>query len=336
MAAHDATTPALEAVDLVKTYRTGRTRPPVAALQGLTFSAREAEVFALLGPNGAGKSTTVKILSTLAIADSGMARVAGIDAAQDPRGVRQLIGFVGQRSGTDPTATGTESLLLAGRLRGMSGRDARPRAADLLERFGLSDAAGRPVGTYSGGMVRKLDIALGLMHYPRVMFLDEPTTGLDPEARTEMWGEIAAMSASDGVSVLLTTHYLEEADRLADRVAIIDSGRVVVTGEPETLKGELRGDGVRIDLTQETPAALAVLQSVPGLSDPTQDGRSLHGRADDGAAVLPRALVALDKAGIAVGSATIARPSLDDVYLWHTGHHIDASRTTDAFGGTAR
>ena len=210
-------------------------------------------IYGLLGPNGAGKSTTVKILTSLARPDSGQARVEGVDVLARPGQVRHMIGVVAQRSGADPTATGRENLILQGRLYGLRGAAVRARADELLAHFGLTEAAGRLVRTYSGGMQRRLDVALGLMHRPEVLFLDEPTTGLDPESRAAMWQEIARLAGGEGMTVLLTTHYLEEADRLASRLAIVDRGRVVATGTPDELKGELRGDAVHVELPAATP-----------------------------------------------------------------------------------
>ncbi|MEU8361360.1 ATP-binding cassette domain-containing protein [Nonomuraea sp. NPDC048882] len=325
MGAAQETDPAVEAVDLVKTYPAGRSKAPVTALRRLSFSAAKGSVFGLLGPNGAGKSTTVKILSTLSAADSGSARVAGIDVRTRPERVRRAIGFVSQKPGTDPMATATENLLLAGRLHGMSRRDAVARARELVDRFGLADAADRLVQTYSGGMARKLDVALGLMHRPQVLFLDEPTTGLDPQARSEMWAEIARMAGQEEMTVLLTTHYLEEADHLADRLAIVDHGTVVAAGTPDELKSELRGDAVHVELAQADDRALAVLRTVPELREITLEGSTVRGRTSDGARALPPVLAALEEAGVAVSSATLARPSLDDVYLRHTGHSLDAA-----------
>ncbi|MFG2526737.1 ATP-binding cassette domain-containing protein [Streptomyces sp. NPDC048516] len=324
MGAAQVADPAVEAVDLVKTYPAGRSKAPVTVLRGLSFSAAKGSVFGLLGPNGAGKSTTVKILSTLSAADSGSARVAGIDVRTRPERVRRAIGFVSQKPGTDPMATATENLLLAGRLQGMSRRDAVVRARELVDRFGLADAADRRVRTYSGGMARKLDVALGLMHRPQVLFLDEPTTGLDPQARSEMWAEIARMAGEEEMAVLLTTHYLEEADRLADRVAIVDDGTVVAAGTPDELKSALHGDTVHVELAQADDRALAVLRTVPKLREITLNGSTVRGRTTGGARTLPLVLAALEEAGVAVSSATLARPSLDDVYLRHTGHRLDA------------
>ena len=232
---------AIEAHGLVKSYPApGKTR--VRALDGLTLSVPQGSIFALVGPNGAGKTTTVKILTTLATPDAGTAGTAaieGIDVIAAPAKARRIIGVVGQRSGADLAATGRENLILQGHLYGMATDAAKARADELLDRFLLTDVAGRFVRTYSGGMQRRLDVAIGLVHRPRVLFLDEPTTGLDPESRAAMWDEISALAATDQVTVLLTTHYLDEADKLASRLAIVDQGRVVAEGDPELLKREL-------------------------------------------------------------------------------------------------
>ena len=213
-------------------------------------------MFGLLGPNGAGKSTTVKILTTLSRPDSGTATVAGVDVLDDPAAVRRAIGVVAQKSGADIQATGRENLRLQGQVFGLGGRELEARIDSLLDQFGLTDAADRLVRTYSGGMQRRLDVALALVHGPRVLFLDEPTTGLDPEVRAEMWDEIARLTG-DGVTVLLTTHYLEEADQLASRLAIVDRGRVVAEGTPDELKRELRGDAIHVELDGGTRDGLA-------------------------------------------------------------------------------
>jgi ABC-2 type transport system ATP-binding protein len=228
----------IEADGLVKTYPApGKTR--VTALDGLTLRVGQGIIFALVGPNGAGKTTTVKILTTLARPDQGRVVVEGIDIIASPARARRVIGVVGQRSGADPGATARENLILQGHLYGIPTKAARVRADELLERFQLTGAATRFVRTFSGGMQRRLDVALGLVHRPKVLFLDEPTTGLDPESRAAMWDEITGLVASDRVTVLLTTHYLDEADRLASRLAVVDRGRVVAEGEPERLKRDL-------------------------------------------------------------------------------------------------
>jgi ABC-2 type transport system ATP-binding protein len=314
--------PALSAVDLVKTYPGGRGKPSVRALDGLSVDVAAGTVFALLGPNGAGKSSTVKILSTLSRPDSGRATVAGIDVRRNPDRVRQAIGLVSQKSSSDPMATARENLVLAGRIQGMPPGVARARARDLLARFGLEESADRLAKTNSGGMARKLDVAIGLMHRPQVLFLDEPTTGLDPEARAEMWAEIARLSADEQTTVLLTTHYLEEADQLADRLAIVDHGRVVVAGTPEDLKNELHGDTVLLDLTTPDNIATAcgVMSALPGLHQVAAEGATLRARAESGPRAIPAVLAALENARIGVASVTVARPSLDDVYRRHVGH----------------
>jgi ABC-2 type transport system ATP-binding protein len=327
---------AIEANDLVKTYPGGRGKPRVHALDSVSFGAETGSIFGLLGPNGAGKSTSVKILSTLSRPDSGGASIAGIDVLKHPDRVRKTIGFVAQKAVTDPMDTGRENLVLAGRLQGMSGRDARARADDLLERFSLSDASDRLVKTYSGGMARKLDVAIGLMNHPQVLFLDEPTTGLDSEARAEMWAELASMAKFEQVTVLLTTHYLEEADRLASQLAIVDHGRIVVAGSPDELKNGLHGDAVFVELAPDTDlgAALRAISRVSSLGEVLVDGRTLRGRAAVGAVALPQVLAALDDAGLSVASATVARPSLDDVYLRHTGHSFDSGPSTGSGTGS--
>jgi ABC-2 type transport system ATP-binding protein len=322
---------AIEAHELVKTYAVHGQRPGIRALDGLDLSVPRGVIYGLLGPNGAGKSTTVKILTSLARPDGGSARVANIDVLTQPGRVRHVIGVVAQRSGADPTATGRENLMLQGRLYGLRGGSVRARADELLDHFGLTDAARRLVKTYSGGMQRRLDVALGLIHRPAVLFLDEPTTGLDPQSRSAMWQEIARLAGNEGMTVLLTTHYLEEADRLASQLAIVDRGRVVATGTPDGLKGQLRGDVVHVELPAGADPDLvrAVLTSLPEVRDVVIAGRDVSARSDDGAAAVPVVLGALQRAGIYAASVAVARPSLDDVYLRHTGRRYSESETSD-------
>jgi ABC-2 type transport system ATP-binding protein len=313
--------PAISAVELVKKYG------EVTALDGLSFTIAAGTVFGLLGPNGAGKSTTIKILTTLSQPTSGTATVAGIDVLRRPTAVRRAIGVVTQRASTDPVATGRENLLLAGRIHGMRGGQVKVRAGELLERFGLAEAANRVVRTYSGGMQRKLDVALGLMHRPQVLFLDEPTTGLDPQARAEMWAEIARLAREERLTILLTTHYLDEADQLADRLAIVDRGRLVTEGTPEELKSELRGDAVVAELGPDADLARAraAIERLADAREIVLDGRAVRARVDHGASSVPAVLAALEGAGMPALSITVARPSLDDVYLRHTGRTFAAA-----------
>ncbi len=257
---------AIVADELVKVYRSRRTE--VRAVDGLSFTVPPGRVFGLLGPNGAGKSTTTKILTTLSAPTAGTARVAGHDVRRAPNAVRASIGYVSQGSSTDPVLTARENLEIVARLRGASAADARSRAAGLLEDFGLGDASRRPVSTFSGGMRRRLDVAAALVHRPTVLFLDEPTTGLDPEARAVMWSEIRRLSGEEALTVVLTTHYMEEADRLADELLIVNGGRAVVQGTPEQLKTALHGDSVRVSLVEPDPVAVrAAVAGLPGLRE---------------------------------------------------------------------
>ena len=307
---------AIEAQALVKTYPKN-----VRALDGLSFLVPAGTIFGLLGPNGAGKSTTIKVLNTLTRPDSGIARVAGLDVVKQPDEVRRAIGCVAQKSGVDINATGRENLALQAQFYGLRGAALRSRVEALLERFSLAPAADREARGYSGGMKRKLDVAMGLVHTPRVLFLDEPTTGLDPEARADLWKEIGRLSHEDGITVLLTTHYLEEADHLASRLAIVDRGRVVAEGTPDALKGELSGDAIHVDLAQvvEEGRVRAALSGVSAIRELSVEGASVRARADNGATVVPAMITALESGGARVASVRVTRPSLDDVYLRHTG-----------------
>src|SRR5688572_25951445 len=309
---------AIDAEGLVKAYG------DVRALDGLSLAVPAGTILGLLGPNGAGKSTTVRILTTLSRPDAGAARVAGHDVLADPVAVRRAIGCVGQRAGVDLEATGVENLILQGQVHGMRGRELAARVAALLDQFGLTEAGGRLVKTYSGGMQRRLDIATALVHRPQVLFLDEPTTGLDPEVRAEMWREIERLTRDEGLSILLTTHYLEEADRLASELAIVDRGRVVAGGTPDALKAELRGDSVHVELGFAANGAVrAALDPLPGIRELVIEGTSLRARADEGARAVPAVLGALEAGGIDVASVTVSRPSLDDVYLRHAGRSFE-------------
>jgi ABC-2 type transport system ATP-binding protein len=319
---------AIEAKDLVKEYPGG-----VRALDGLSFEVAPGTVFGLLGPNGAGKSTTVKVLTTLSRPDAGSAAVAGHDVLRDAVKVRRAIGVVAQRSGVDRELTGRENLRLQGQVYGMRGRDLEARVDELLVKLRLDDAADRLVRTYSGGMQRRLDVGIGLVHRPEVLFLDEPTTGLDPEVRAEMWQEIERLRGEAGLTILLTTHYLEEADRLASNLAIVDRGKVVASGSPEALKAQLEGDAVHVELRNGNSdgEVRGALGRIDGVREVQLDGRTVHARVGDGASAVPVVLAALDHHAIPVASVTVARPSLDDVYLRYAGRSFaeaDRQETT--------
>jgi ABC-2 type transport system ATP-binding protein len=304
----------------------------VQALDGLDLSVGRGTIFGLLGPNGAGKSTTVKILTTLSRPDSGEAHVAGVDVLAQPQRVRRAIGVVGQRPGSAEEATGRENLVLQGELYGITGGELKRRVGEVLDRFDLRDAADRPVRTYSGGMQRRLDVAMGLVHRPQVLFLDEPTTGLDPEVRAALWSEIERLARDEQMTILLTTHYLEEADRLASDLAIVDRGRVVAQGSPDALKSELQGDSVHVELAEPEPEARiqALLARVRELTRVSVDGRFVHTSATHGATAVPAVLAAFESSGVKVASVSMARPSLDEVYLRHAGRRFEDADLKEA------
>ena len=286
-------------------------------LDQVDLDVAEGTVFALLGPNGAGKTTVVRILSTLLTADCGDIRIAGHDVATDPDGVRAAIGVTGQFSAVDTLLTGEENLCLMADLRHLGRDSARRRVAELLDRFELTDAARKPLSTYSGGMRRRLDLAMTLVGEPRVIFLDEPTTGLDPRSRRTMWQMIGELVA-DGVTILLTTQYLDEADHLADRVAVLDHGRVVAEGTPAELKHRIPGGHVQLQFAD--PHALRSAADLLPTSSPDQEQLSLQVSGDSSVTSLRRLLNQLADAGIDVEQLSIHTPDLDDVFFAVTGH----------------
>jgi ABC-2 type transport system ATP-binding protein len=289
-------------------------------LDGLDLDIAAGSIFALLGPNGAGKTTTVNILSTLVAADGGRASVAGHDPARDPDAVRAAIGVTGQFSAVDGLLTGEENLLLMADLHHLDRAEGRRRARDLLERFDLSEAARKPAATYSGGMRRRLDLAMGLVGRPRVLFLDEPSTGLDPRSRRALWNMIRELAAT-GITILLTTHYREEADQLADRISLVDRGRVVADGTADELKARTGGDRIDVVLRDggQLGAAVALLPlDASGVSvDP--DRRLLSAPVTDRMAALSGVVRALEAAGIEAEDVVLRRPTLDEVFLHLTG-----------------
>ena len=295
----------------------------VVALDGIDFEVPSGTVFGLLGPNGAGKTTAVRVLSTILRPDGGRAEVLGHDVARDPRAVRAVIGLAGQFAAVDPNLTGAENLRLIAKLVHLRRGDVAPRAEELLERFGLARAGGRPVRTYSGGMRRRLDLAAALVHRPPVLFLDEPTTGLDLQGRSELWEMIRTLVA-DGTTVLLTTQYLEEADRLADRVAVVDGGTVIANDTPEALKTELGSTVIEVGLPDEAAAVRAydlLARDFAGAAE--REGATVRLKSHDGTHALMDVLRAFDADGLDPATLTVREPSLDDVFLRLTGRHAE-------------
>ncbi len=302
------------------------------ALNGLDLDAREGAILCVLGPNGAGKTTAVRILTTLTIPDSGTATVAGIDVVAHPDQVRARVGVAGQYAALDEILTGRENLEMVGRLYRLSGRDARARATTLLDRFEMTDAADRTVKTYSGGMRRRLDLAAALMIEPEVIFLDEPTTGLDPKGRLSMWDLIEEL-ARGGTTILMTTQYLEEADRLADDIVLIDRGRAVARGTADELKRQVGGERLEIRISDGTrlDAAQRVLEALgEGPSHVDAEARQLSVAVASHDGVLTRAIRELDTAGVHVDDIGFRRPTLDEVFLALTGHPAEESAPAEA------
>ncbi len=314
----------IEVSGLVKVYRNGS-----RALDGVSFDVAPGEVFGFLGPNGAGKSTTMKILTTLVRPTSGRVHVADLDVTAAAGEVRRRIGYAAQEIGLDREATGRENLLLQGQLYHVPGRTLRLRVEQLLGFFDLAETAGRLVSAYSGGMRKRLDLAAALVHRPAVLLLDEPTVGLDPPGRAHVW-EYVKRLRDEGMTILLSTHYLEEADRLADRIAIIDHGRIVAIGTPDALKDEVRGDRVAFRVMPDAleQARQILARQATGLAQ--AEGDTVWITVEHGAAVLPLLLRALDAAGVAVLTAEIARPSLDEVFLRKTGRLLQGKEAGGA------
>ena len=308
--------PAIEAKALERTFEGG-----IQAVAGVDLEVSDGEIYAFLGPNGAGKTTTVRMLTTLLRPTGGSARVAGFDVVEDPASVRRSIGVALQEAALDPLMTGRELIRLQATLHGLSKRDGNQRAEALLERVDLVDAADRQVGTYSGGMRRRLDLASALVHEPRVLFLDEPTTGLDPVSRRTIWEEVEALNR-EGTTVFLTTQYLEEADQLADRVGIIDFGRIVAEDTPTLLKAQIGQPHLEIRLMDGSTERAEEIVSRFGKPLPRKDGAVLV-ELEGGAARVAPVVRALDEAGLGVEALDLVEPTLDDVFLAKTGHHLE-------------
>jgi len=305
------------AENLVKTYRKGS----VKALDGLSLDVTEGTVLSVLGPNGAGKTTTVRILATLLSPDSGRATVAGIDVIKNPEKVREVIGLSGQYAAVDETLTGWDNLVMFGQLYHLGKTKSAARANELLEKFSLTDSARRPIKTYSGGMRRRLDLAASLIVRPKVLFLDEPTTGLDPRGRQEMWGVIEEL-VKDGVTLLLTTQYLEEADQLADEIVVIDYGKVIARGTSDALKKQVGGERLEVIVEQaQISAAVEIVQRVSGATASIDEGlRKITAPVSSGSTALVEVLRAMDTSDIHPLDIALKRPSLDDVFMSLTGH----------------
>jgi ABC-2 type transport system ATP-binding protein len=324
---------AITAEGLVKIYRSRKSE--VRALDGIDLQVEEGSVLGLLGPNGAGKTTAVRILATLLKPDAGRATVAGFDVVRQPDEIRRVIGLSGQYAAVDENLTGSENLWLFGRLYQLSSREARTRANELLEQFDLVDAKDRVVKTYSGGMRRRLDLASALIGRPRLLILDEPTTGLDPRSRLGMWDVIREL-VRGGVTLLLTTQYLEEADELADTIAVVDHGKIIARGTADELKSQVGGE--RIEVVVRDRAAIeparAILARDSGESTLDEHTRKLTVPAHGGAQTLVQIVRDFDEAGIHIDDIALRRPTLDDVFLSLTGHAAE-ERATDATGSAA-
>lgn len=295
----------------------------IKAVQDLSLTIAEGSIYALLGPNGSGKSTTFRILTTLASADQGEIHYFG-----SPKINKQTIGCVAQNSGVDPTATGRENLMLQGRIYGLPKKALKQRVNELLAVFHLQEAADRLSKHYSGGMKRKLDLAMGIIHRPKLLFLDEPTTGLDPESRAELWQMIKQLQSDAGMTVLLTTHYMEEADELADRIAFMNEGRIVAEGTPDEMKNKVGGDTITIE-SREAQVAAQVLAAAYSVQQPEQqDESTLHVVTENGAEKLPHVIRLLEEQHIPVDSIKVSRPDLGDAYLLYTGKTLRKEETS--------
>ena len=307
------------------TSRQGREKKVVEAVRGVDLNVAEGEIFGFLGPNGAGKTTTLRMLATLIEPDDGSATVAGADLRREPGEVRRRIGYVAQGGSTWDDSTAREELVHQARLYGIGKADATARAARVLESFQLAEYADRRCKTYSGGQRRRVDIALGIIHEPKVVFLDEPTTGLDPQSRAHMWDEVRRLRA-EGMTVFITTHYLDEADALCDRISIMDHGEIVASGTPASLKREISGDVVRVGIpTGHAARAAEVLGTVDFVNKLETQDEGVRLYVDDGATAIPAILRALDAASVQLGTIELHRPSLDDVFLTKTGRSLRES-----------
>jgi len=312
--------------DLVEVYADG-----TKAVDGISFNVKEGEFFGFLGPNGAGKSTTIKILTTLLRKTSGSVSIAGYDLEKNPKEIRKVIGVQSQETSVDPELTGKENMILQGHLQQMRGKELEERVNQLLEVVGLKDAADKRAGRYSGGMKKRLDLASTLVHKPKVLFLDEPTTGLDPQSRATMWNYLEELNKKDGITIFLTTQYLEEADRLCQRLCIVDAGKIVTEGSPVGLKKDIGADAITVtmqakggagDKATAKTAAKQLLSKLPAVMEVIDSVEGLTIYVRNGGLFVPELVRAFDKTDIELVSINISTPSLDDVFLKHTGKRI--------------
>jgi ABC-2 type transport system ATP-binding protein len=312
--------------DLVEVYADG-----TKAVDGISFSVQEGEFFGFLGPNGAGKSTTIKILTTLLRKTSGSVSIAGYDLENNSKEIRKLIGVQSQETSVDPELTGRENMILQGHLQQMKGKELEDRVDYLLEVVGLKDAADKRAGRYSGGMKKRLDLASTLVHKPKVLFLDEPTTGLDPQSRATVWDYLEVLNKKEGITIFLTTQYLEEADRLCQRLCIVDAGKIVAEGSPAGLKKEIGADAITITVKNRTgageraatkAAAKAILSKIPEVMNVVETDEGLTLYVKNGGLFVPELVRAFDRTDTELVSINISTPSLDDVFLKHTGKRI--------------
>ena len=315
----------IETKELRKTFisKERGVKKEVEAVKGIDLAVRRGEIYGFLGPNGAGKSTTQKMLSTLLHPTGGEAKVLGFDLVKQQEQIRQTVGCVSQSGGANLSATGLENLILQARLYGLDNQTAKKNSADLVERFQMSSFIERPAQSYSGGQKRRLDVALGMVHHPRLLLLDEPTSGLDPQSRAYLWEEIKKLKA-EGVTIFLTTQYMEEADKLCDRIAIIDNGKIIVTGSPEELKNNVGGDTIVFNFSSEETAGRAktMLAENVQLENIKVSGNSVYLYARDGDRVMPELMRSLETKNLEVQSVMLSRPSLDDVFLKYTGRSL--------------
>jgi ABC-2 type transport system ATP-binding protein len=323
--------------NLVKAYKNSS----VAAVRGISFEVKEGEFFGFLGPNGAGKSTTIKILTTLMPKSSGSVSIAGLDVDKEPQKIRRSIGVQSQETALDLDLTGYENLMLQGHLQHMSGQTLETRVNELLSLVSLEDVAYKRAAFYSGGMKKRLDLATSLIHNPKILFLDEPTTGLDPQSRAAIWSYLKRLNKEDGITIFLTTQYMEEADRLCDRLSIIDNGQIVAQGTPEEMKREISADAVSltiangrnvVDSGHTIATAKQVLSRIGGVTEIIDSDNGLTVYGQNGAFMVPEIVRALDNTEVRISSINVSTPTLDDVFLKHTGRRIRTEGQQEAEG----